>query len=87
MSPKMRKVMADNERLKTLAMQEQTARRGENRRYDRFFYIAAILWAVVAALPSIYIARPLPYMVGSTSPNNVYSRVDFRWRDAATETL
>lgn len=81
----LRKAKAERERLKTIAVGEQMSRRGQRRRGSKFYLLLALAWAVLAALPSVYVSRPLPYMVGSVAGNNVYSRVDFRWHDAHAE--
>ncbi|MCC8189554.1 MAG: hypothetical protein LIP77_02805, partial [Planctomycetes bacterium] len=80
-----RKAMADQERLKTLAYREDLARRRRLRRQGRLYYMAALLWAVLAALPSILIGRPIPYMVGATAPHDIHSRVEFSWHDRVAE--
>ena len=85
MPQKFRKALADQERLKTLAFREDLARRRRMRRHDRIYYIVALLWAMVAALPAVYIGRPIPFVVGSTAANNLYSRVEFNWHDANAE--
>lgn len=82
---KFRKVMVDQERLKTLAFQEELDRRGKIRVHDRVYYLAALAWAILAALPSLYIGRPIPYMVGSTASHDIHSRVEFKWHDALAE--
>ena len=85
MSMKFRKAMADKERLKTLAAKESVTRKSKLRLRNRVYYLGAILWAILAALPSVYIGRPTPYMVGSTAPHDIHSRVAFRWHDSARE--
>ncbi len=85
MASKFRKTAVDKERLKTLAFQEEMDRQGKFRQHDRVYYIAALVWALVAALPSIFIGRPIPYMIGSAAPYDIHSRVDFTWHDAMAE--
>ncbi len=87
MSFKHRKVAVEQERLKTLAFQEEIDRQGKFRRHDRVYYLTALAWAILASLPSIYIGRPIPYLVGSTAPFDIHSRVDFKWHDASAEAL
>ncbi len=60
MSGKQRKGVVDQERLKTAAMLEAMSRFRSFRRWDRVYYIAVLLWALLAALPSVYVGRPLP---------------------------
>ena len=81
MTQKFRKALADHERLKTLAFREENARRGLLRANDRLYYATAIVWAVLAALPSLFVGRPIPYMPGSVANNDVRSRVEFIWHD------
>ena len=86
MALKSRKSLVDQERLKTLAYREELARKGKYRLRNRVYYVVALLWAVLAALPSIYIGRPIPFMIGSTAPYDVHSRVEFQWHDTAAES-
>ncbi len=85
MIQKLRRELVEQERLKTLAFREDLARRRDSRRHNRFFYCTALLWAVLAALPSSYIGRPTPYLLGSTASHDISSRVEFTWHDALAE--
>ncbi len=85
MSRNMRKSLIDGERLKTLALGQDLARRRALRRFDKYYFTTALLWAIAAALPSLYVGTPVPYMIGSTVAQDVHSRVEFTWRDARAE--
>jgi uncharacterized domain HDIG len=85
MPGKQRRGIVEQERLKTAAMLEAMSRLRSFRRWDRVYYIAVIVWALLAALPSVYVGRPLPYQVGSTAVADAYSRVDFQWHDSSAE--
>lgn len=85
MPSKNRKAVIDQDRLKTLAFQEEMERQGKFREHDRTYILAALIWAFLAALPSLSIGRPIPYMVGTTAPYDIHSRVDFKWHDAIAE--
>lgn len=86
MTQKLRKALADQERLKTLAFREDMDRRRHLKAYDRVFYITALLWALMAALPSIWVGRPIPYMLGSSVNQDLHSRVEFTWHDENAES-
>jgi putative nucleotidyltransferase with HDIG domain len=81
----MRNALVDRERLKTAAVHDEISRFVRWRRRDALFLLFAAVWAVAAAFPSLYIGRPLPYVVGSIANADIHSRVDFNWRDAAAE--
>ncbi len=83
----MRKNRVDNERLKTLAFGRDLAQRKILRRFDKYLFPAALLWALAAALPSLYVGTPVPYTIGSTVNQDVHSRVEFTWHDARAESL
>ncbi len=85
MTQKLRRALADQERLKTLAMREDLAIRRHSRAHDKLYYITALIWALLAAAPSLYIGRPIPYLLGSTSNYDVHSRVNFTWHDNIAE--
>ncbi len=85
MTQKLRRALADQERLKTLAMRQDLAIRRHNRANDKLFYFTALLWAILAAAPSLYIGRPIPYLLGSTINHDLHSRVDFTWHDSIAE--
>ncbi len=85
MTQKYRHAMADKERLKTLAAREDLSRRRSLRFHNRIYYAVALFWALLAAFPSIYLGRPIPYMVGATVNNDIHSRVEFRWHDSMAE--
>ncbi len=85
MTGKMRKALVDRERLKTTAILEKMSRLQRFRSRDKFYILAVVIWAVLAALPSVYVGRPLPYLVGSTAVTDAYSRVDFAWHDSIAE--
>ena len=85
MSQKLRRELVENERLKTLAFREDTARRRVRRRHNRFYYFTALLWAVLAALPSFYVGRAIPYMLGATANQDIQSRAEFTWHDSVAE--
>jgi putative nucleotidyltransferase with HDIG domain len=81
----MRNALVDRERLKTAAMHEEMSRVVRWRRRDTVFLLAAVVWAFAAAFPSLYIGRPIPYVVGSIANADAYSRIDFTWHDLAAE--
>ncbi|MCD8140218.1 MAG: HDIG domain-containing protein [Planctomycetaceae bacterium] len=85
MTQKIRKAMVDQERLKTLAFREELARKRDRRRHDRVYYLSALIWALLAALPSLYVGRPIPYTVGAASNHDILSRVEFTWHDSIAE--
>lgn len=85
MTQKYRKAVVDKERLKTLALGEDMAHKRSRKRYDRFYFFTALLWALAAALPSLYVGRPVPYMPGATAIQDLHSRVEFSWRDKRRE--
>lgn len=85
MTQALRKSLVDQERLKTLAMREDISRRKQNKRHDRVFYLTALIWAILAALPSFYVSRPIPYMLGTTASHDIQARVPFVWHDALAE--
>lgn len=86
MTQKLRRALADQERLKTLAFREDMDRRRHLKANDRMFYITALVWALMAALPSIWVGRPIPYMLGSSINQDLHSRVEFTWHDAVAES-
>lgn len=81
----LRKSQMDKERLKTLAVREDITRKRESRVHNRLFIITALLWALLAALPSFRVSTPIPYMLGSTANQDIQSRVAFTWHDAIAE--
>jgi putative nucleotidyltransferase with HDIG domain len=85
MTQKIRKAAVDRERLKTLAFREELARKRGGRRHNRTYYASAVLWALLAALPSLYVGRPIPHMVGSVANRDILSRVEFTWHDSLAE--
>lgn len=78
--------MVERERLRTLAFEEELSRRGRLNLHNRSYYLVALIWAFLAALPSLYVGRPIPFIIGFTAPYDIHSRVDFRWHDAVAET-
>ncbi len=87
MAQKLRKALADKERLKTLAYRENLAHVRTRRVHDRVYYTTAILWALLAALPSLFIGRAIPYVVGLTVSHDVQSRTEFSWHDSIAESV
>ena len=85
MTGRMRKAIVDREKLKTAAMTEGLSRLRTFRQLGKIYYIVVVIWAVLAALPAMYVGGPLPYQVGSTAASSVYSRIDFNWHDAGAE--
>ncbi|MDR3077782.1 MAG: HDIG domain-containing protein [Planctomycetota bacterium] len=85
MAKKNRRGVAEAERLKTLAAGVSAKRKSEEHRHDWLYFLAVGVWALLAALPSIHIGNPVPYMVGSTSGFDIHSRVEFPWHDALAE--
>ncbi len=85
MTRKAHRELLENERLKTLAFREDLARRRDRRRYNRLYSLTALLWALLAALPSIYVGRAIPYMLGAMTGNDIQSRTEFSWHDSMAE--
>ncbi len=77
--------LIETERLKTLAFREDLARRRDGRRYNRLYFLTALGWALLAALPSVYVGRAIPYMLGAVTGNDIQSRTEFSWHDSAAE--
>ncbi|MDR3211796.1 MAG: HDIG domain-containing protein [Planctomycetota bacterium] len=87
MTGKMRQSLAGRERKKTLDTLIEISRRRNFRQWWWRYLAPALLWALLAALPSFHVWRPLPYLVGSTAGTDAYSRIDFTWHDAKAETM
>ena len=86
MAKKNRRGIAEAERLKTLAAGMRAKRGREERRHDWIYFLAVVGWALLAALPSIPIGSPVPYVAGFTSSFDIHSRVEFTWHDAMAES-
>ncbi|MDR2391338.1 MAG: hypothetical protein LBE84_06645 [Planctomycetota bacterium] len=80
-----RQAAADMERLKTLAATMNSGRRIELRRHLWLFILIVLVWAALAGLPSFFVDKPVPYMVGSTAAFDIHSRVEFTWHDEMAE--
>lgn len=85
MTGRMRKNLVDRERLKVAAGLEGMRRLRDIKKRNRLYYLTAIVWATLAALPSAQLGRPLPFILGSAPNSDIHSRVTFTWHDAASE--
>ncbi|MDR1534128.1 MAG: HDIG domain-containing protein [Planctomycetota bacterium] len=80
-----RQAAAEAERLKTLAARVVSDRRDRISRHNWLYCACILAWAALAALPSLPVGKPIPYMAGTTAAFDIHSRVDFPWHDALAE--
>lgn len=85
MASHFRRTLIDRDRVQAAAYAGRIERGRGLRRWGGIYYVAALLWAALAALPTIYVGRPLELTAGAVAQYDIRSRVEFEWHDAESE--